>query len=450
MHFLRKVPIINTIKDFLHKYFVPKGLFARSLLMIILPLLLLQLVISVIFYEQHWHIISQKMARSITSDISFVLSLLEQAKTEEEKSTIITLSERNLSISFFFDEKDELPIVVRPASRVVMDELDIALQKNFGDNFIVEEGSMSKTVTIYLRSNLGIAVIIVPVKRFFSSTAFVFPAWLFGSGFLLFAVAALFMRIQVRSIRRLAEVADAFGKGQDMPNFKPEGAKEVRQAAQAFIAMRDRIKRQLDERTAMLAGVSHDLRTPITRIKLELAMMKDAWGKDNIAEDIKEMENMIEGYLAFARGEGKESFKRIEVSSIIKEVVAKMRKNLSLIDLNIEQPQKIVVRKQDFSRCIANILGNAARYATKASVNMRTRDNMLEITIDDNGPGIPDKDKEEVFKAFYRLEASRNQQTGGVGLGLTITRDIVLAHGGEIRLEKSHLGGLKVRLRFPL
>jgi len=200
----------------------------------------------------------------------------------------------------------------------------------------------------------------------------------------------------------------------------------------------------------MLSGVSHDLRTPLTRMKLQLAMMKKSEDVDLLSEDVKDMEVMVEGYLSFARGEGKEAFQKVEISALVKEIVKKMRRNLAKIDLHIEKPVEMVVRPNDFSRAIANLLGNAARYASQAAVSIGLNQNALEIIIDDNGKGIPPEKRADVFKAFYRMEESRNRQTGGVGLGLTITRDIVVAHGGSIRLEDSPLGGLRARLNFPL
>lgn len=450
MPFSKIVKIWSKITSFMHSRLAPKGLVARFLLMIILPLLILQLVVSILFYEQHWHIISQKMARSITSDMSFLLDLTSKSTNEKERKEIIALAEKDLVISLWFTGKNQLPEITRPAGKIILDELIVSLKNNFGDNFVIEEGSKKKTITIYLLWNNEVAMFTVPTKRFFSSTAFVFPAWLFGSGIFLFTIAGLFMRGQIRSIKRLADVADKFGKGQDMPNFKPEGATEIRQAGKAFILMRERIKRQLDERTAMLAGVSHDLRTPLTRMQLELAMMPDNSEKNNMLQDMKEMENMIAGYLSFARGEGKEPFQKESVSAILTELAEKSRKSFKSLDVNIETSVVMMVRKTEFTRCLSNIIGNASRYATSASVNLGIRGKFLEITIDDNGPGIPADKRQDVFKAFYRLDASRNSQTGGVGLGLSIAKDTVIAHGGEISLDDSPLGGLRVRLRFPL
>ncbi len=439
-------------KRFMRDSILPKGLWARSLLMIVMPVVLLQLVVAILFYEQHWKIISNRMASGLVGDISYVLSLMDK-NPKDEWQDIFNDAQRNLKIGFFMLDKDKMPKGVNVnvvSDEIAVEELSRVVAKTLPYNFIITEGAQRKTVNVYLQMPEGVLEIIVPTRRFFSSTAYVFPAWMFGSAVLLFGIAWLFMRIQVRSIRRLSKAADRFGKGQDMPNFKPEGASEVRQAAVAFINMRDRIKRQLDERTTMLAGVSHDLRTPLTRMKLQLAMMKKSEEIELLRSDVKDMEVMLEGYLSFARGEGKEAFQKVEVSALVKELVKKMRRSMAKIDLHIEQPMEMMVRPNDFSRAIANVLSNAARYASQAAVTIGTHGGALEIIIDDNGKGIPENLRAQVFKAFYRIEESRNKQTGGVGLGLTITRDIVTAHGGEIYLESSPLGGLRVRLKFPL
>ncbi len=436
--------------NFMHCHIIPKGLLARSLLIIVVPLILLQLIVAVFFYEQHWQTISRRMANSISGDLTFVIALMQKIPEAEQKP-LFDAAQRHLKIGFFFTKDANLPEDTSlNTDSMVIYELSRSLRYEFGDAFKIEEGSLKKSVTIYIKLSGGVLTVTVPKKRFFSSTAYVFSAWMFGSSLLLFIVAVLFMRIQVRSIRRLAKAADNFGKGHDVKNFKPEGATEVRQAALAFLAMRDRIKRQLDERTTMLAGVSHDLRTPLTRMKLQLAMMKKTEGLEDLKQDVQEMETMVEGYLGFARGEGKEPFQVVEVSNLVNEAITKMRRNAANIDLHIEQKQELMLRPNDFSRCIANVLGNASRYAKYTKVNIGVRNHSLEITVDDDGPGIPEKSRKDVFKAFFRLDASRNLQTGGVGLGLTITRDIVLAHGGEIVLAKSPLGGLRVRLIFPL
>lgn len=443
--------ISKKVTNFIYSKIAPKGLLARSLLIVVLPLIFVQIVVAVFFYEQHWYTVSRRMADNISSDISMVISMMRELPSDKSLDDLFLTAQRNLGMHFFFVKDGNLPAIEPIEDSIEIYSLRKSIRNRFYGNFAIEEGSKGKSVTVFVKIPEGVLGTTVSKKHFFSSTAYVFSAWLFGSSLLLFIIALLFMRMQVRSIRRLAKAADSFGKGHEVERFKPEGAREVRQAALAFISMRDRIKRQLDERTTMLAGVSHDLRTPLTRMKLELAMMKKTDGIKELTQDVSEMESMVEGYLAFARGEGKEPFQMTEVSRLVSDVVAKIRRTGDIkIDLYIEEPQNIMLRPNDFSRCISNILGNANRYADYAAVNVGVRDKFIEITVDDDGEGIPEKDRNDVFKAFFRLDASRNSQTGGVGLGLTITRDIVLAHGGEISLAQSPFGGLRVILKFPL
>ena len=267
---------------------------------------------------------------------------------------------------------------------------------------------------------------------------------------ILFGVATVFMRNQVKPIRRLALAADSFGKGRDVPLFKPEGAKEVRQAASAFLAMRERMVRQISQRTEMLAGVSHDLRTPLTRMKLQLALLGDAEGVDELKEDVAEMEYMLDGYLAFARGEGTETPRSEDLATILGGVVAQARRKGGMVELHTDGNLTVPLRPDAFKRSMTNLIDNAMRYGDHVSVHAGRLGEAIEITIDDDGPGIPEDKREEVFKPFYRLEGSRNPSTGGVGLGLTLARDAIRGHGGDISLGDSPDGGLRVRLRLPL
>ena len=256
--------------------------------------------------------------------------------------------------------------------------------------------------------------------------------------------------IEPETLWRLALAADSFGKGHDVADFKPEGAAEVRQAAAAFLQMRDRIKRQIEQRTAILAGVSHDLRTPLTRMKLQLAMFDKTPEAANLESDVAAMERMIEGYLAFARGEGAEQPRPVEISGLLREVVDQMRRDGGVVDLHIEQAMTVPLRPETIRRCLSNLIGNAQRHGEHVSVHAGPRDKMIEITIDDDGPGIPPELREEAFKPFFRIEASRNPETGGVGLGLTIARDAVRNHGGDLTLEDAPGGGLRARLWLPI
>ena len=307
-----------------------------------------------------------------------------------------------------------------------------------------------ETIALKIQTALGVYTVILPERRVYTPTTEVFIIWMTGSSVLLSAIALLFMRNQIRPIRRLAEAAEAIGKGRDVPGFKQEGASEVRQAAAALMVMRDRLTRQITQRTAMLSGVSHDLRTPLARMKLQLAMMKDDADKAELVSDIAEMETMLEAYLAFARGEEFESIVSVDLDDFIHEVVATMRHDQDAITIDANVGAIVPIRRNAIKRCIGNLVGNALRYGKHAKISVDWRDQAVQILVDDDGPGIDASRREEVFRPFTRLEESRNSSTGGVGLGLTIARDIARSHGGDIILEDSPMGGLRARLWIPV
>ncbi len=309
---------------------------------------------------------------------------------------------------------------------------------------------LKKQVEILVQLADGVLRVLAPRSRLFSSTTYIFIMWMVGSSIILFLVALLFMRNQVRPIRRLALAADSFGKGRDVADFKPEGAAEVRQAAAAFLLMRERINRQIEQRTEILAGVSHDLRTPLTRMKLQLAMLDQTPEAENLETDVASMERMVEGYLAFARGEGAEQPRPVEVSGLLRDVVGQMCRDGGVIDLHVEEAMTVPLRPETMRRCMSNLIGNAQRHGEHVSVRAGARDKIIEITIDDDGPGIPPESREDAFKPFFRLEGSRNPETGGVGLGLTIARDVARNHGGDLVLEDAPGGGLRARLWLPV
>jgi two-component system osmolarity sensor histidine kinase EnvZ len=290
----------------------------------------------------------------------------------------------------------------------------------------------------------------VPERRLFTRATFIFLLWMIGSSIVLSAVALMFMRNQIRPIRRLAHAADSFGKGRDVARFKPEGASEVRQAATAFLEMRDRIRRQMMQRTAMLAGVSHDLRTPLTRMKLQLELMGDNPDIDALREDVTDMETMVEGYLAFARGEEEETAVSTDLAGLVEETADAVRRSGGTVTVRLEGRPVMSVRRLALKRCLSNLAENARRYATRMEISCAARPDAMEITIDDDGPGIPPEHRTDVFRPFFRLDASRNSNTGGSGLGLAIARDIARSHGGDVMLGDSPLGGLRVTVRLPL
>jgi two-component system osmolarity sensor histidine kinase EnvZ len=318
----------------------------------------------------------------------------------------------------------------------------------------VDAGFLDRDLDIYVQLPDGVLHVLAPRKRLFSSTTYIFVMWMAGTAMILFGIATVFMSNQVRSIRRLAVSADGFGKGRDLPPIKLEGAREVRQAAQAFNLMRERIQRQVAQRTEMLAGVSHDLRTPLTRMKLQLAMMPEGPDREDLSEDVAEMERMVEGYLAFARGEGGEAVTAVDLVALVDEVVGRFRRENSAVlhvaGINGAETLILPLRRNAMERCLSNLIGNACRYGKRVEITLQPGPQGADLVVDDDGPGIPPAQREEVFRPFVRGEPSRNPTTGGTGLGLTIARDVARVHGGDITLSQSpSLGGLRARLHVP-
>jgi two-component system osmolarity sensor histidine kinase EnvZ len=271
-----------------------------------------------------------------------------------------------------------------------------------------------------------------------------------GSSILLFAIASIFMRNQVRPIRQLAVASEEFGKGRDVEDYRPSGASEVRQAGAAFVVMRERLRRFMLQRTEMLAGISHDLRTPLTRMKLELALLDESPSVAGLRADVTDMERMVESYLAFVRGDGEEQAVPTDLGRILADLVAGEQREGHPVRLVTEGDLVLPLRPQAITRSIRNLLANATRHGARIELRAKRRERSVKILIDDDGPGIPSGSREDVFKPFFRLDASRNPTTGGVGLGLTIARDVVRAHGGDIWLEDSPLGGLRARIKLPV
>ncbi|HIF59661.1 MAG TPA: HAMP domain-containing protein [Rhodospirillales bacterium] len=434
------------------KHFLPKSLLGRSILIIVIPLILLQLVSAFVFYESHWHKVSLRLARGVVGDIAAVVDLLAQNNTPKGRAAVLDLASTHFAFGTRILEGEVLSnddaesSVTDPAGSVLLVLMREAIRKPLK----IDSNKIDKHVVISIQLSEGVLEVVSNRKRIFSSTTYVFVLWMVGTAMILFGVATAFMRNQVRPIRRLAVAADDFGKGRDNPLFKPEGASEVRQAASAFISMRDRIQRQINQRTEMLSGVSHDLRTPLTRMKLALEMKFEQNSIQDLKEDITEMEHMLEAYLAFARGEGDETPSLANLSAILRDVVNSARRNGATIDLHTEGSIQVPLRPRAFKRCVANLVENADRYADHVSLRAGQRGQVIEIIVDDDGPGIPEKYREDAFRPFYRLENSRNPETGGVGLGLSIARDIIRGHGGDILLSDSPTGGLRAKLTVPL
>ena len=414
------------------------------MLIILLPTVLLQTVMVIFFYNRHWDTVSRQLANNVTGEIESVSEWVKTDPPEIEKN--LEQMSSILRMQFSWEAGEKLIELGKKRKTSASSDLRSALKDLPYPTQTWSEKEGNQTILIQLPK--GVLQVSVPRKRFYSSTVIVFLIWMIVSSLLLFGIAFLFMKNQVRSMVRLARAAELFGMGQPV-RFKPEGADEVRQAGQAFLEMKERIERYLTERTTMLAGVSHDLRTPLTRMKLQLSMMEQDETVATLNQDITEMEHMLTGYLAFAKGEGKEEMEHIELTPFITELVEKFRTEEFPIGLHIEEPLAILGRPNELVRVFSNLLTNAQKYAHMANLSVGRREEDVQIIIDDDGPGIPAKKRSDAFKPFFRLDKSRNSATGGVGLGLTIVRDAVLAHGGSIKLETSPQKGLRVLITLP-
>lgn len=432
------------------KRFLPRTLFGRSLMIIITPILLLQIIVTVVFFDRHWSAMTQRLALALAGEVSQISSILEE-NSHLLSDNMKQYAVENLSLLITFEPDAKLAIDKhRRWNSIVHSTLAEALTLKLGRPFDIRQHEKKKWLEISVQLENGVLRVLSPEHRLYSSTTYIFLLWMLGSSIVLLVVAILFLRNQVRPIRRLAMAADRFGRGVDVPSFKPEGALEVRQAAQAFLEMRERIQRQIEQRTAMLAGVSHDLRTALTRMRLQLEMLGDSPDVEALKADITEMERMVEGYLAFARGEGDERAESTDISRILDTLTTNARRQGREINLQAEEGLMLRVKPQALERALGNLINNACKYADKIWVQMYRQGGFVEVTIDDNGPGIPDEQKQEVFKPFVRVEGSRNPKTGGVGLGLSIAQDIIHSHGGELLLEDSNRGGLRAVVRLPV
>lgn len=432
------------------KRILPRTLFARSLLIIITPVLLLQVIVTFIFFDRHWDTMTIRLAYAASGEIALIAEQIGEAEDTDAKAKTVAESARMLGllVSYNPDITVEKQQPEAAWESPLLYTLGQALQEKVSGPFQLRPHE-DEWVEVLVAMKDGTLSVMVPEKRLFSSTTYIFILWVIGSSLVLTAIAILFMRNQIRPILRLAVAAERFGTGRDVPKFKPEGASEVRQAAAAFIEMRERIRRQLEQRTAMLAGVSHDLRTPITRLRLQLAMLGDSPDVEAMKEDLNEMEMMVEGYLSFARGESGETPESVDLSKLLDRIVMGVRRQGTDITLQCEHELSLTCRPLAIERCLSNLINNARKYGNHVWVQAYRHPDAVEIVVEDDGPGIPKDQREEVMKPFSRLEVSRNPETGGVGLGLTIANDIAHTHGGQILLEDSNRGGLRAVVRLP-
>jgi two-component system osmolarity sensor histidine kinase EnvZ len=431
---------------------LPRTLFGRSLLIIVLPVAVMQIAVTWAFFDAHWEAVTSKLSDGLAGDVAWVTQ--SYRNNPQALPTLSAQAETTLSLSMAFRADDILPSKRRPALFAALDRsLDRALSERLNRPYWFDTTRYPAYVDIRVSVPGGVLRIIAPRDRAFATRGHIFIFWLTLATLLLTSVAIVFIRNQVRAIERLAAAADAFGRGVDQPAFKPHGAREVRQAAQAFLAMKSRIQRFIDQRTGMLASVSHDLRTPLTRLRLELALSPPGPRIEAMKSDLSEMEHMIDEYLAFARseaGEAGEVTTTVSIAQLMSKVVLSAQATRAHVYLGHAPDLTVDGRPQALKRALDNLIMNAVVHGDKVEISaLQTPTHGVEIFVDDDGPGIPAEQHEEAFKPFGRLDPSRNQNQKGVGLGLAIARDIVRSHGGEVSLDRSPLGGLRVVVRLP-
>ena len=440
------------------KRFLPKTLLGRSVVIVVAPVVLLQVILAIVFFDNHWDTVTRRLSLGVAGDISLVIRLLSEAD-EAGKNGILDLARTYLDIDGTLIPQGVLPPSVtrnQPVFNIPDRMLYRALGERLFRDYAIDTANFGDRVQILAQLPDGVLRVLTSRKRLDSTTTTIFVLWMVGSSLILLGIAIMFLRNQMRPIHRLAKMADALGKGREVADVRPSGASEIRMATRAFMAMRDRLRRSVEQRTEMLAGVSHDLRTPLTRVKLELAMIDTQVDVSNIESDIRSMELTIEEYLSFARGQETEAPAKTDVAELLREVVEDTHRQAQEVSLTLGEKLIMPVRPNALRRCLTNLIDNAVLYTEAAGgparveVNASREPRFLEITVDDNGPGIAPERREEAMRAFSRLDSARRPDTAGVGLGLTIARDIARSHGGDLSLLASPAGGLRAMIRLPV
>ena len=425
---------------------LPKGLYSRSLLIIIIPVVVLQGILTFVFLDRHWQLVTRKLSSAVASEIATFIDVVPSLGLNK----VIELSER-----FYDAEVNYIPnkkIINNPPKPInlVENTLSKELSKNMNNSFWVDAHTYEKRVIVQIEKKDGIYEFIIPRRNVYATNSHIFLVWMVISSLLLVSVAVIFMRQQIKPIEKLSKAAQQFGLGKKMENFKPSGATEVRRAAEAYLKMQERIERFIEQRTLMLAGVSHDLRTPLTRLKLQIEMLSDDKTNIELLSDVNEMQKMLENYLDFAEDVTREKATKTDLKKMINEIIDSESAKSKTIEFNIKNDEPIFFecRTIAMKRCITNLLNNACSYGDRIRIALEKKKDAIDISIEDNGPGIDKSDYDKAIKPFIRLDSSRNQNIPGSGLGLSISQDITSNHGGKLIMSKSNLGGLKVQLKF--
>ncbi len=432
---------------------LPKGLYKRSLLIVILPMVLLQTAVTFAFMQHHWELVTRRLSEAVARDIGALVDLYEKLPPGDEDAFLANLAAERFRMDATLLPAGPLPPpmprsffdALDPLTRTLPSEIKTHLREPFWLDTVGRSGLME------IRVDLGDRVLRLVTRRSvaYEANAHIFVLWMMGAMFVLLTVAIVFLRNQIRPILRLAQAAEDFGKGRDV-DFSPHGAREVRQAGRAFIEMKRRVERATEQRTAMLNGVSHDLRTILTRFKLSVAMLDTSADSELLQKDVDEMGRMLEGYLAFARGDTTEASTETDLGVLLDDLRADAQRHGSLVTLETSGNLVVRLRPVALKRCVGNLVANAQRHADHVRMLAKREQRFVSIIVDDDGVGIPLAHREDVFRPFYRLDEARNQDESGAGLGLAIARDIARSHGGDIVLADSPLGGLRAVIRIPI
>jgi two-component system, OmpR family, osmolarity sensor histidine kinase EnvZ len=433
------------------KSWMPTGLYARALLIMIVPMVILQSVVAFVFMERHWNTVTRHLSAAVVQDIAGLIDIYKSYPQDKDRTQLKRIAQMRLGLVVDFLPVGDMPSPgPKPFFSLLDQSLSGQISRQISLPFWIDTVGRSNLVEIRIRLDDAVMRVVALRSAAYASNSEIFLFWMVGTSSILLIVSVLFLRNQIKPILRLADAAESFGKGREAPNFRPRGAREVRRAAHAFLEMKSRIERTIEQRTAMLAGVSHDLRTILTRFKLELALIGDSPEVDAMRKDVDEMSGMLEDYLAFARGDSGENAQPTDMTLALEELRSDAERNGHAASVTFRGLPVVIVKPASFKRCIANLVSNAARHGETISIAGQRDHRYLTVTVDDDGPGIPLAMREEVFKPFLRLDGARNQDEGGTGLGLAIARDIARSHGGDIMLGDSPMGGLRATVRIPV
>lgn len=436
--------------DWLHAR-MPKGLYARALLIVILPVVLLQSAVAYVFMERHWEVVTYRLSAGVARQAAAVVDIYRTFPDDAEHSQLRRIAALDLNMELSILPREPLPPpVTKPSLFALLDKaLSKELSRKLMQPYWINTNVPGNLIEIRVALDDATLRMLVTRTHAYASNSYIFFMWMAIASIIILAIATSFLRNQIRPILRLAQAAEEFGKGRDA-KFSPRGAREVRQAGAAFLEMKRRVERAIEQRTTMLNGVSHDLRTIITRFKLSLALMGEGNEAREMRKDVDEMERMVEAYLAFARGDGGEASAPTDMRMILEELKADTERRGIAVALKVEGDPTLDARPAAIKRLLANLVGNAQRYGAKLEFSLENDGETMMIHIDDDGPGIPVERREDAFRPFYRLDEARNQDNGNSGLGLAIARDIARSHGGDINLDRSPLGGLRATVTLPI